>query len=251
MADVDFTASAGPPGVTGGQEFYAPGVSLYESTQYQFFRGNEDDLVRASVIRREWLPGVDGNSKYGVRVLLEGPEPRVLRGRKMRTRRDAEVVYIAPSGKGKCRVKKRRPVAERARLERAEKLEQQAKKVKQAREEEARMLAGLPSDPQEIRKRTFNFIVGMLGFLRDSVTNPRNMGGYAFGPEFLEELELAEDRLLDAAETCEVFLDAGERDKAIAAIKRKVADADPEFSAFMSSTLALAKASLPGAPGGD
>lgn len=237
--------------MTADQEFFAPGVSLCESTEYQFYEGNEDDLVRAGVIRRGWLPGVDGNSKYRVRVLLEGPEPRVLRGRKMRTRLDAEVIYITPAGKGKCRVKKRRPVTERARLERAQRLNEQAHNVERARAEEARALAELPSDSEAVRERALDLIGRLMGALRRLLEDPNATGGFAFAPEFFEEFDLAEDQLLEAAETCEVFINTETRNKVIAAIKHKVADADTEFSAFLSSTLALAKASTPGAQKGD
>lgn len=226
------------------QKYHAPGVTVREYQHAQYFNGSEDALVDAGVVQREWLPGQPGNNKYSVRLVLEGDKYRMLTNRYERVADESAEISIKRLKKDGYQVNKPRSASEKERFKCTEALQERQEALQEARDKESKAISYLPSNAEAMREQSLDLVRRLSNGVGRVLVDHKANGGYAFGPEFLTELDIVFKRLLGAIGAHTIYFNADERDKQVMEIKRKTIDVDPDFYAFMSSTLALAKASI-------
>lgn len=197
----------------------APGVTRFASCWGYVLRGRKEDLIAANVARPEWFADGTERNKRGqiVRTRRVFADGRKVECRQITARRFEVWCYYSEE--------------EQERMSSAASIRE---KYERAKDDEAKSLAWLPASHERYREMC---MVMLLGGMEERIGRwlRKGQGGYRFADEAVEEIEDAIAHVIELLETGRTTFRAADREKAVAAIKARTAQADPAFHSFMES----------------
>jgi hypothetical protein len=217
----------------------------YSGHNSNWYVGTAFDLVEAGIIKSEWLPGVNGNAKTTTRVGLIDGETRVLPFGKMATRFQEEsgLIHLYRRGKHKFEVCVGKTKEEKEQEIERENREVLRKEIERRHAEKKKSLDALPKNKDEFLAERSRIIRDLFGQMF-SFYFCRADGGYHYSREVIEKARDLITDLIELAEEGKVYFDKTRYQYALDDIEERHVKANPEFSAFMASTLAIGKAAL-------
>jgi hypothetical protein len=201
------------------------------------YKGTQADLIGAGLVRLEWFPG-PGTSKTETRIAPINGEMRVLPFGKMATREQEEngLIRIRKPNKREFEVYIRFTQAELDKQNLREEIERKHAEKKKS-------LDALPKSSEQFSAKRFHTVKGMLELIFNTCFS-RADGGYHYSREVTEKARRLATDLIELAEGGKVYFDKARYQYAMEDIEERHVKANPEFSAFMASTLAIGKVAL-------
>lgn len=201
------------------------------------YKGTQADLIGAGLVRLEWFPG-PGTSKTETRIAPINGEMKVLPFGKMATREqeDNGLVRIRKPNKREFEVYIRFTQAELDKQNLREEIERKHAEKKKS-------LDAIPKSPDEFVAERTRLIKDIFGHFFNCYFC-RASGGYHYSREVIEKARDLVADLIELAEEGKVYFDKKKYQYEMDDIEESHVKANPEFSAFMASTLAIGKVAL-------
>ncbi|SEM81602.1 hypothetical protein SAMN05216404_101232 [Nitrosospira multiformis] len=202
----------------------------------KLYRGSEAEFVAAGLIKPGWFPGKPGNPKTSVRVGMLDGEMKVLPYLAVsESVRKKYTIKIFRSGKSRFEVWVRYSEEEQDRRD-------LNKRIEKLYAEKKRELDEAPKTTGDFLKSGSWKIKGFMEIVHSMFREDEN--GFHYAPEVVEEAQELIADLVSLAENGRVCFDPIRQKYFLDYIERKFEKENPEFSAFMKTTLAVGKAAL-------
>jgi hypothetical protein len=210
----------------------------------KYYRGTEDAFVRAGLLKPEWLPGKPGNPKCSVLVGIVDGEMKVIPYLSIsdRKRRDTSSIRISKAG-NRFSVYIDHPQEQLERIEKEKERKRLRESVERQHAEKKKSLDALPKSPAEFAAERSRLIRDIFGHFFNCYFCRAN-GGYHYSREVIDKARDLVSDLIELAEEGKVYFDKVRYQYALNDIEERYVKANPEFSAFMASTLAIGKVAL-------
>jgi hypothetical protein len=209
-----------------------------------YYRGTEEAFVAAGLIKPEWFPGKPGNPKISVLVGVVDGEMKVIPYLSMsdRERRDRSSIRISKAGK-RFSAYIDHPHEELERIEEEGRRKRLRERIEKQHAEKKKELDDFPKSSEQFIAQRSHITKGMLEVIFN-FNFCRAHGGYHYSREVIEKARDLISDLVELAEEGKVYFDKVRYQYAMDDIEEKHVKANPEFSAFMASTLAIGKVAL-------
>jgi hypothetical protein len=219
-------------------------VEEYEWGKY--YRGTEAAFIASGLIKPGWFPGKPGNPKSSCHIGMLDGEIKILPYKSMENRLREELTTIKLWKVGKrFAAYIDWPKGEKERRSRM-------KEIEKAHQAKANGIACIPADHKEYVQKQVHSLTCRMSVMRTNLTRGFGYsGGYYFSAELVAEFDIVADHLVQLLQEEPVHFNKGTRRREIAKIESEFIDKNPEFSAFMATTLAIGKASAVQELGGD
>ncbi|SCY31184.1 hypothetical protein [Nitrosospira sp. Nsp13] len=217
----------------------------YSGHHGKSYSGTGPELVSAGLVKLEWLPGVNGNARTATRVGMIDGEMKLLPFGKMATSAQEEdgLIHIHRASKTKFHVSVRLKKEERQRQQEQWEREARMKEIEKAHKDRDDGIACIPADHKAYVEDQVRSLDCMMSVMRDKLTRGFGYsGGYYFSQEIVDEFDTVVERLTQLLQEGRVYFNKETRGREIAKIESKFRDKNPDFSAFMATTLAIGKA---------
>lgn len=202
----------------------------------RIYQGTQVDLIASGLVKPEWFPG-PGTAKNASRIAMVDGEMKVLPFGKSITRDQKR------QGSVKIFKRNKREFEVWIGFSEEEKNRQLLKEeIEKQHAEKKRALDRAPKSPQDFRKDRNGLIKTCLEGVFNLFQRAEN--GYHYSHEVIEQANDLMCDLLDLAEDGKVYFDPKRQQYFLDDIEEKFEKANPEFSVFMKTTLAVGKAAL-------
>lgn len=215
-----------------------------------WYTGTGFELVEAGIIKLEWLPGINGNARTTTRVGLIDGNMELLPFGKMATEFQKEngLIHIYRRGKHKFEVAVGATKEEREQEIERENRETLRKDIEKQHAEKKKSWDALPKSKDEFSSKRSRLVKGLLEIMLDYQFASAD-GGYHYSHEVIDKANDLMADLVALAGNGTVYFDKTRYQHELDDIEEKHVKANPEFSAFMATTLAIGKAAVLGEEG--
>lgn len=208
----------------------------------KLYRGSEADFIASGLVKPEWLPGKPENPKHTAHLGLVDGSMKIIPYLSIPNseRQKKTAVSISKAGK-RLLVRIHFSEEEQQRIEEEEKRQRLKEEIERQYAEKKKSLDALPKSSDEFLAERSRILRGLLGHLFNFYFC-RADGGYHYSREVIEKARDLVTDLAELAEDGKVYFDKVRYQYALEDIEEKHVKANPEFSAFMATTLAIGKA---------